>query len=92
MSIIDIGVIMATNVHLTPELERFARECVESGRYNNVSEVVRASLRLLQDAEDRRRGVRRMLEAAEDEADREGDVSIEDALAKVDSIIAASEQ
>ena len=41
---------MATNVHLTPELERFARECVECGRYNNVSEVVRASLRLLQDA------------------------------------------
>jgi antitoxin ParD1/3/4 len=83
---------MATNVHLTPELERFARECVEGGRYNNVSEVVRASLRLLQDAEDRRREIRRMLDAAEDEADREGDVSIEDALAKVDSIIAASEQ
>lgn len=33
---------MATNVHLTPELERFARECVEGGRYNNVSEVVRS--------------------------------------------------
>ena len=38
---------MATNVHLTAELESFARQCVESGRYNNVSEVVRASLRLL---------------------------------------------
>lgn len=83
---------VATNVHLTPELERFARECVEGGRYNNVSEVVRASLRLLQDAEDRRREVRRMLDEAMEEADRDGDVSIEDALAKVDSIIAASEQ
>ncbi len=83
---------MATNVHLTPELERFARECVEGGRYNNVSEVVRASLRLLQDAEDRRREVRRMLDEAMEEADRDGDVSIEDALAKVDAIIAASEQ
>ena len=83
---------MATNVHLTPELERFARECVECGRYNNVSEVVRASLRLLQDAEDRRRQVRRMLDEAMEEADRDGDVPIEDALAKVDSIIAASEQ
>jgi antitoxin ParD1/3/4 len=83
---------MATNVHLTPELERFARECVEGGRYNNVSEVVRASLRLLQDAEDRRREFRRMLEAAEEEADREGDVSLDVALAKVDAIIAASER
>ena len=33
---------MATNVHLTPELERFARDCVTEGRYNNVSEVVRS--------------------------------------------------
>ncbi|HEX3575197.1 MAG TPA: type II toxin-antitoxin system ParD family antitoxin [Rhodopila sp.] len=83
---------MATNVHLTPELERFARECVEGGRYNNVSEVVRASLRLLQDAEDRRRDFRRMLEAVGEEADRAGDVSLEDALAKVDAIIAASDR
>jgi len=34
---------MATNVHLTPELERFARECVEGGRYDNISEVVRSA-------------------------------------------------
>jgi antitoxin ParD1/3/4 len=83
---------MGTNVHLTPELERFARECVEGGRYNNVSEVVRASLRLLQDAEDRRRDFRRMLQEVEEEADREGDVSLETALANMDAIIAASEQ
>jgi len=37
---------MGTNVHLTPELERFAQECVERGRYNNVSEVVRSGLRM----------------------------------------------
>jgi antitoxin ParD1/3/4 len=82
---------MATNVHLTPELERFARECVEGGRYNNVSEVVRASLRLLQDAEDRRRDFRRMLQEAEEEADREGDVSLEAVLADMDAVITASE-
>ena len=86
------GRIVATNVHLTPELERFARECVEGGRYNNVSEVVRASLRLLQDAEGRRREFRRMLEEAEEEADREGDLSLESVMAEVDAIIAASEQ
>jgi antitoxin ParD1/3/4 len=83
---------MATNVHLTPELERFARECVEGGRYNNVSEVVRASLRLLQDAEDRRREVRRMLDDAMAEADRDGTFSLESVLEEVDSVIAAREQ
>ena len=36
------------NVSLTPELERYARSKVESGRYNSVSEVVREALRLSQ--------------------------------------------
>ena len=46
---------MGTNVNLTPELERFAQACVESGRFNNVSEVVRSGLRMLQEAEERRK-------------------------------------
>ena len=46
---------MGTNVHLTPELERFAREVVAEGRYNNVSEVVRQGLRMLQEAEERKK-------------------------------------
>jgi antitoxin ParD1/3/4 len=78
---------MATNVHLTPELERFARKCVEGGRYNNVSEVVRAALRLLQDAE-----VRRTLDDAMAEADREGTFSLESVLEEVDAVIAARDQ
>lgn len=83
---------MATNVHLTPELESFARGCVEAGRYNNVSEVVRASLRLLQDAEDRRRAFLHMLESAKDEAKRDGDHSLESVMAEADAIIAAQER
>ena len=83
---------MATNVHLTPELERFAHECVEGGRFNNVSEVVRASLRLLQDAEDRRHAVAQMLDQAMQEADRDGTVPLESAMAEVDAIIADSEK
>lgn len=35
------------NVSLTPDLERFVREKVESGMYNSASEVVREALRLL---------------------------------------------
>ena len=78
---------MATNVHLTVELERFTRECVDGGRYNNVSEVVRSGLRLLQEVEDRRAQFRLMLQAAEQEADREGAVSIDSVLAEMDEII-----
>jgi antitoxin ParD1/3/4 len=53
---------METNVHLTPEPERFADECIEGGRDNDVSEVVRSGLRLLQEAEERRAAFRRCCE------------------------------
>ena len=83
---------MATNVHLTPELERFARECVEGGRYNNVSEVVRSGLRLLQEAENRRHQFHAMLQEAEAEADRDGAITLDSVTAEIDGIISASEQ
>ncbi len=78
---------MATNVHLTPELARFARECVEAGRYNNMSEVVRSALRLLQDAEERRQHFQAMLREAEDEAVRDGSYTLETVLDEIDRII-----
>lgn len=36
------------NVNLTDELDRFVLEKVDSGRYENASEVVRAALRSLE--------------------------------------------
>ena len=77
---------MATNVHLTPELEEFARACVETGRYNNVSEVMRAGLRLLQEREDRRRAFAKMMTDAE--AESEGTYTIDEVAAELDAIIA----
>jgi len=63
---------LGTNVSLTPSLEHFARSCVESGRYNNVSEVVRSALRLLQEREETRAAFIRSLEDATAEARCDG--------------------
>ena len=39
------------NVALTTHWEGFIRQLIESGRYNNASEVVRAALRKLEEVE-----------------------------------------
>jgi antitoxin ParD1/3/4 len=44
---------MPTSIALSSHFEEFIRRQVESGRYNNVSEVIRAGLRMLEDAEAR---------------------------------------
>src|SRR5688572_8429817 len=46
---------VSMNVSLTPELERFVDGKVESGLYNNASEVVREGLRLLKEHDEVRR-------------------------------------
>lgn len=80
---------MGTNVHLTPELERFAQVCVETGRFNNVSEVVRSALRMLQDAEERRAAFVASLEDAVAEGDRDGFIPSEAVEAEMTAAIGA---
>lgn len=80
---------MATNVNLTPDLELFTRACVDSGRYNNVSEVVRSALRLLQSAEERRRDFAAMLADVRAETARDGALDVAEVAAEMDAIIAA---
>jgi antitoxin ParD1/3/4 len=81
---------MGTNVHLTPELERFAQGCVASGRFNNVSEVVRSGLRLLQESEERRAAFIASLDAAVEEGRREGFSSMEEVEGDVRAAIEAA--
>jgi len=81
---------MATNVHLTPELEQFARACVDSGRFNNVSEVMRSALRLLQAEEEHRRNFGEMLAAVRAEADHDGAYDIDTVVAEMDAVITAA--
>jgi antitoxin ParD1/3/4 len=79
---------MATNVSLTRDLERFARSCVKSGRYNNVSEVVREGLRLLQDREAQKKAFLKMLRDTEAEADKKGWRTIDEVAREMDAVIA----
>lgn len=79
------------NVSLTPELERFVNQKVESGKYQTASEVVRDGLRLLLEREELHRTkleeLRREIAIGIQQADQ-GDVAPLDAketLARVRS-------
>ena len=52
-----------TSVALGSHFEIFVREQVQQGRFNNVSEVIRAGLRLLEEGEERRQLELRALRA-----------------------------
>jgi antitoxin ParD1/3/4 len=78
------------NVSLTPELARFAETCVRSGRYNSVSEVARAGMRLLQQVEQQRRDFLAMLDAAEAESEKAGFLTVEQVEQELDAVIEAA--
>jgi antitoxin ParD1/3/4 len=50
------------NISLTPELEKFVEEKVESGLYNNANEVIREGLRLLKEHDEIRMNWREQIE------------------------------
>jgi antitoxin ParD1/3/4 len=83
---------MAMNVSLTPELERYITQKIESGLYQTASEVVRAGLRLLKEKEELHQQtleeLRREIQIGIDEADR-GELSSLDAQGTLKGIRAA---
>ena len=58
------------NVSLTPELEKFVDNKVESGLYNNASEVVREGLRLLKEHDELRKKYAAQIERGWQQAQR----------------------
>ena len=57
------------NVNLTPQLEAMVRRKVESGLYNNASEVVREALRLMEERDSLQR-LRAALAIGQEQLDR----------------------
>lgn len=69
---------MGLHVQLPPDLESYARSCVDSGRFASVSEVVGEALRAQRDLEARRAAFVASLEEAVAEGERDGFLSAEE--------------
>lgn len=73
---------------LNEHYEKFIKKQLESGRYNNASEVVRAGLRLLEDQEEaRERWLNQEIPARYEELKRDPSkgVSLDDAFARLEA-------
>jgi antitoxin ParD1/3/4 len=81
---------MATNIDLSRELEHFAEDCVASGRYEDVGDVMRSALRLLQEREQRREAFNRMLSDVEAHTDGNGAFEVKTVAAEMDEAIASA--
>ena len=75
---------------LPPDLEQFAAEAVASGRFRDVDEIVRTGVDLLRRRETARADFIASLEAAQEEARRDGVFTIDEVAAELDEIIAAA--
>lgn len=76
-----------TELDLTPELQEFAENCVRSGRYDSVTRVAEAAMRLLQKAEAERTAFIAMLEESEAEGETDGFLTIEQVGREMDEVI-----
>jgi len=58
------------NVSLTPELEKFVKDKVATGRYTSASEVVREALRIFEERDARQEELRKEVQKGIDSLDR----------------------
>ncbi|MDX1540981.1 MAG: type II toxin-antitoxin system ParD family antitoxin [Geminicoccaceae bacterium] len=80
------------NVSLTPELERFIREKVDSGRYQSSSEVVREALRLLEEQERLREQLQSEIQKGLDSGEPiDGPEALDRLLAKYETMASATD-
>lgn len=75
------------NVSLTAELEQFVDGKVESGLYNNASEVVREGLRLLKESDEIRQRMREQIERGVLDAQAGRFVDGDEAFSRIDARI-----
>jgi antitoxin ParD1/3/4 len=75
-------------VTLPPDLERFAKDAVASGRYRDVSDVLAAAVSLLRRQEQARAELLASLVVAKAEADREGYLTGDEVAVRVRATIA----
>lgn len=76
------------DVTLPPELERFAAEAVAAGRYRDHAEVVSAGVSLQQQMERQRAELHASVVAARDEGDRDGYLTGDELVARVEARLA----
>ena len=75
-------------ITLPPDLERFADEAVAAGRYQDIADVVRAGVALLRRMEAERARLLASVLAAEEEADRDGYLSADQLVERVEARLA----
>jgi len=76
------------NVSLTPDLERFVREKVDSGLYSSASEVVREALRLLVARVEEETAHRDAARGLANSAVRQGSPPLDEAAARFQQALA----
>ncbi|MEO5331135.1 MAG: type II toxin-antitoxin system ParD family antitoxin [Magnetococcus sp. YQC-5] len=83
---------MIIDVSLTQELESFVQNCVNSGRFHDLSEVIHSALRLLRTQENRRNQFTALLDTIQQDTQREGFYTLDEILSEMDEVIAQTVQ
>lgn len=79
---------MQAILELRPDLERFARGCVASGRFHDVNAVVQCALELLRTRENLRDRLREQIETAQRDVDRHGGIGLDELMQDLDELSA----